>query len=190
VNRTQDNLRYQLADARGAQNYTDTLSLSLGLEGELPSGNDRWDVTISTGRTDAQNTLTGSVRLTTYRQIMASPNFGVGFVGDPNPASVSFAEGIPTCVGHSDHARLRSVAGLHRDAALPATEPDARGSKHPGSQSVGDLPRNAGGRLGVCRRQATVRTLHLPPGQSDQNGSCAETVASVPEHGQRRRDST
>jgi outer membrane receptor protein involved in Fe transport len=73
------------------------MQLSLGLEGEMQSGNHSWDVTVSTGRTDVQNTLTGSVRLTTYRQLIASPNFGVGFVGDPNPASEGFAEGIPTC---------------------------------------------------------------------------------------------
>jgi iron complex outermembrane receptor protein len=97
VNRTQDNLRYLLNDARGSRNKTETMQLSLGVEGELPSGNDFWDVTVSTGRSDTNNILTGSVRLTSYRQLLASPNYGVSFVGDPNPASVGFAEGIPTC---------------------------------------------------------------------------------------------
>lgn len=97
VNRTQDALRYVLGDARGSRNQTTTLQLSIGAEGDFPSGNHSWDVSLSTGRTDVQNTLTGSVRLTTYRQLLASPNFGVGFIGDPNPASTGFAEGTPTC---------------------------------------------------------------------------------------------
>jgi iron complex outermembrane receptor protein len=97
VNRTQDALRYILGDARGSTNKTTTMQLSIGAEGTLPSGDDSWDITFSTGRTDVQNTLTGSIRLTTYRELLASPNFGVGFIGDPNPASTGFAEGIPTC---------------------------------------------------------------------------------------------
>jgi outer membrane receptor protein involved in Fe transport len=97
VNRTQDDLRYQLGDARGSNNHTNTMQLSLGIEGELPSGNDFWDVTVSTGRTDTQNILTGSIRLTSYRQLLASPNYGTNFAGDPNPAVVGFAEGSPTC---------------------------------------------------------------------------------------------
>jgi outer membrane receptor protein involved in Fe transport len=97
VNRTQDALRYVLGDARGSRNETTTLQLSLGAEGELANGKHSWDVTFSTGRTDVQNTLTGSIRLTTYRELLASPNFGVGFVGDPNPASDGFAEGRPSC---------------------------------------------------------------------------------------------
>ncbi|MDX1561896.1 MAG: TonB-dependent receptor plug domain-containing protein, partial [Gammaproteobacteria bacterium] len=75
INRTQDNLRHLLGDARGSSNYTSTMQLSLGVEGVLPSGDDFWDITVSTGRTDAQNTLTGSIRLTTYRQLVASPNY-------------------------------------------------------------------------------------------------------------------
>ena len=97
VNRTQDALRYVLGDARGSDNQTTTMQLSLGLEGTLPSGDDSWDITVSTGRTDVQNTLTGSVRLATWRQLIASPNFGVQFIGDPNPVSSGFAEGVPTC---------------------------------------------------------------------------------------------
>lgn len=97
VNRTEDALRYVLGDARGSDNQTTTMQISLGAEGELPSGNDFWDVTFSTGRTDVQNTLTGSVRLATWRQLIASPNFGVQFIGDPNPVSSGFAEGVPTC---------------------------------------------------------------------------------------------
>jgi iron complex outermembrane receptor protein len=97
VNRTQDNLRYLLNDARGSTNKTETMQLQLGVEGELPSGNDFWDITVSTGRADTNNILTGSIRLTSYRELMASPNYGVSFVGDPNPFSSGFAEGIPTC---------------------------------------------------------------------------------------------
>jgi len=97
VNRTQDALRYVLGDARGSRNVTTTLQLSIGAEGKFADGKHSWDVAFSTGRTDVQNTLTGSIRLTTYRELLASPNFGVGFRGDPNPASTGFAEGTPTC---------------------------------------------------------------------------------------------
>ena len=97
INRTQDNLRHLLGDARGSANHTNTMQLSLGVEGELASGDDFWDVSVSTGRTDTQNILTGSIRLTTYRQILMSPNYGMNWEGDPNPAVVGFAEGQPRC---------------------------------------------------------------------------------------------
>jgi iron complex outermembrane recepter protein len=181
VNRTQDNLRFQLGDARGAQNYTDTLSLSLGVEGELPSGDDRWDVTFSTGRTDAQNTLTGSVRLTTYRQIMASPNFGVGFVGDPNPASVGFAEGIPTCTSGIPITREFNLSAdciemLHS----PLQNQTLVDQNIMEANLVGNLVdmRNGplGYALGLSYRENSFQYL---PDNLIRNGSLAETVAGT-----------
>jgi outer membrane receptor protein involved in Fe transport len=73
------------------------MQLSLGLEGELPSGNDFWDITVSTGRTDNFIVQRGSTRLSTYRAIMASPNYGRNGIFDPNPFVVGFAESIATC---------------------------------------------------------------------------------------------
>ncbi len=181
VNRTQDNLRYQLGDARGSQNYTNTLSLSLGLEGELPSGNDSWDVTISTGRTDVQNTLTGSVRLTTYRQIMASPNYGVGFVGDPNPASVGFAEGIPTCTSGIPITREFNLSAdciemLH-SPLQNQTNVDQNILE---ANLIGDLLEMQSGPLGYAVGLSYRENSYIyTPDNLIRNGSLAETVAGT-----------
>jgi iron complex outermembrane receptor protein len=74
-----------------------TSQLSIGAEGDFPSGNHHWDVTITSGYTDNLTVQKGSTRLSTYRAMMASPNFGRGFIGDPNPYIVGFAESIATC---------------------------------------------------------------------------------------------
>jgi iron complex outermembrane receptor protein len=97
VGRPMDYMRYLLGDGLGGRNTTTTTQLVLGMEGELADDKHSWDVTVSTGRTDAAITQVGNVRLNTYRQLMASPNFGVAFVGDPNTEADGFAEGIPTC---------------------------------------------------------------------------------------------
>ena len=82
---------------RGGQITTSTSQFSLGFEGALAEGKHHWDVTLSTGFTDNLTTQTGSVRLSTYRAIMASPNFGHGFIADPNAYITGFAESIATC---------------------------------------------------------------------------------------------
>jgi iron complex outermembrane receptor protein len=97
VSRPMDYMRYMLGDGLGGRNTTTTAQLVLGLEGELANRKHSWDVSVSTGRTDAAITQVGNVRLNTYRQLMASPNFGVAFVGNPNTEADGFAEGIPTC---------------------------------------------------------------------------------------------
>lgn len=97
VSRSQDFLREVLGNGLNGHNTSTTLQLSLGLEGELPGGGDFWDITFSTGRTDVEVAQAGQVRLNSYRQMMASPNFGVAFVGDPNVEFSGFAEGTPTC---------------------------------------------------------------------------------------------
>ncbi len=97
VGRPMDYMRYLLGDGLGGRNTTTTMQLVMGVEGELPSNRHAWDVTVSTGRTDAVVTQVGNVRLNTYRQLMASPNYGVAFVGNPNTEADGFAEGIPTC---------------------------------------------------------------------------------------------
>ena len=97
VSRAQDFTRYVLGNGLNGHNTSTTMQLSLGLEGELQSGDDSWDITLSTGRTDVAVAQAGQVRLNSYRQIMASPNFGVAFVGDPNVEFSGFAEGTPKC---------------------------------------------------------------------------------------------
>lgn len=181
VNRTQDDLRYQLGDARGSDNSTTTMQLSLGVQGELPGGTDSWDVTISTGRTDALNTLTGNVRLTTYRQLLASPNYGVGFIGDPNPFGTGFAEGIPTCasgipiVRHfnmSDDCIEMLHAPLQNQTNVEQSVVEAN--------LIGDLVEMKAGplgyALGLSRREASYRYI---PDNLIRNGSTADTIAGT-----------
>jgi outer membrane receptor protein involved in Fe transport len=181
VNRTQDDLRFQLGDARGSSNYTNTMQLSLGVEGELPSGNDFWDVTVSTGRTDAQNTLTGSVRLTTYRQLLASPNYGAGFVGDPNPFATGFAEGIPTCTSGIPIVRQFNMSSdciemLH----APLQNQTNVDQSILEANLVGDLiEMNAGPlgyALGLSYRENSYR---YTPDNLIRNGSTADTIAGT-----------
>jgi outer membrane receptor protein involved in Fe transport len=97
INRPPDYIRDALGAARSSTNTLTTAQFSLGLEGELSGGNDFWDVTVSTGRTDNFITQRGSTRLSTYRAIMASPNYGRNGIFDPNPFVVGFAESIATC---------------------------------------------------------------------------------------------
>ena len=97
ANRPPDYLRDALGAARSSTNTLTTTQFSLGVEGDLPSGNDFWDVTFSTGRTDNLVIQRGSTRLSTYRYLMGSPNYGRGAIFDPNPYVVGFAESIATC---------------------------------------------------------------------------------------------
>ena len=97
INRPPDYLRSALGAGRSTTNSTTTMNFSLGLEGELPSGNDFWDVTVSTGRSDNNVQQRGSVALTHYRYLMLFPNFGRDAIFDPNPTDSGFAESNPTC---------------------------------------------------------------------------------------------
>jgi len=97
IGRPMDYMRYLLGDGLGGRNTTTTMQLVLGMEGDLPSRKHSWDVSVSTGRTDAYIRQVGNVRLNTYRELMASPNFGVAYVGNPNTEADGFAEGTPTC---------------------------------------------------------------------------------------------
>jgi outer membrane receptor protein involved in Fe transport len=87
----------QAIGPRGGDITTTTSQFSLGAEGDFANKNQHWDVNFTTGYTDNVTVQTGSVRLSTYRAIMASPNFGHGFIGDPNPYVTGFAESIATC---------------------------------------------------------------------------------------------
>jgi len=96
LNAPPDYLR-EVIGPRGGKTVISTSQFSLGAEGDFESGNHHWDVTLSSGFTDNLTTQTGSVRLSTYRAIMASPNFGHGFIADPNAYITGFAESIATC---------------------------------------------------------------------------------------------
>lgn len=96
-NRSPDYLRTSVGNGRSTTNTTTTLQFSVGLEGELPSGNDFWDITVSTGRSDNVVNQLGSVRLSSLRALYLFPNYGRGAIFDPNPTHSGFAESTPTC---------------------------------------------------------------------------------------------
>jgi iron complex outermembrane receptor protein len=96
-NRSPDYLRAATGNGRATTNQTTTMQMSLGLEGELPGGDDFWDVTLSTGRSDNLVQQLGSVRLSQLRALYLVPNYGRGAVFDPNPTDDGFAESVPTC---------------------------------------------------------------------------------------------
>jgi outer membrane receptor protein involved in Fe transport len=98
ASRPPDWLRNAIGAGRSTTNTTTTMNFSIGVEGDLPSGNDFWDINLSTGRTDNAVQQRGSIRLSSYRDLLRYPNFGKGALFDPNPyEDNNFAEGIPTC---------------------------------------------------------------------------------------------
>ena len=98
ASRPPDWLRNSIGAGRSTTQTTTTMNFALGLEGDLPSGNDFWDLTLSTGRTDNNAQQRGSIRLSTYRDVLKYPNFGRNALFDPNPfEDNNFAEGFPTC---------------------------------------------------------------------------------------------
>jgi outer membrane receptor protein involved in Fe transport len=98
LSREPDWLRSSLGVGRATTNVTTTMSFSIGLEGDLPSGDHSWDVSVYTGRSDNTVNQLGSMRLTSYRDVLSSPNFGRNAIFDPNPWEFAgFAESIPTC---------------------------------------------------------------------------------------------
>jgi len=182
ANRTQDDLRYQLGDARGSTNQTTMMQLSLGLEGELPSGNDFWDISVSTGRTDTMNLLTGSIRLTTYRQLVGTgPNYGIGYVGDPNPASSGFAEGIPTCTSGIPIVRDFNMSDDCIEMLYAPLQNQTRVTQSIFEANlVGDLVEMPAGPLGYALGLSYRENSYTyTPDNLIRNGSTADTIAGT-----------
>ncbi len=97
LSRPLDFARSFLGRARGSDNETTTFQLSLGLEGELPSGNHFWDATVSTGVTDNVIRQRGVGKLETWRAMINSPNFGYNWRQQGNPSGGGFQAGVGTC---------------------------------------------------------------------------------------------
>jgi outer membrane receptor protein involved in Fe transport len=97
ISRPPDYIRNAIGSSRSGETTSTISNFSLGLEGDFVSGNHSWDLTLSTGRTDSMAVQAGSARLSTYRAMMASPNFGRNAVFDPNAYVAGFAESTPTC---------------------------------------------------------------------------------------------
>ena len=93
-----DWLRNALGVGRSTTNTTTTMNLTLGLEGDFPSGDHSWDISLTTGRSDNIVNQLGSMSLTPYRNLLGSPNFGRNATFDQNPWEFGgFAESTPSC---------------------------------------------------------------------------------------------
>jgi iron complex outermembrane receptor protein len=97
ISRPPDYIRNAIGSSRSGETTNTTTQLALGIEGDLAGGNHSWEASLSTGRTDTLAIQAGSARLTTYRGMMASPNFGTNAIFDPNAFIAGFAESTPTC---------------------------------------------------------------------------------------------
>ncbi len=86
-NRSPDYLRTSVGNGRSTTNTTTTMQFSLGLEGELPSGDDQWDITVSTGRSDNVVNQLGSVRLSSLQGSVSGPELRTrcGFRSESHP---------------------------------------------------------------------------------------------------------
>jgi outer membrane receptor protein involved in Fe transport len=98
ASREPDWMRNALGAGRSTTTETTVMSFTLGLEGDLPSGDHSWDVSVYTGRADNTVNQLGSMRLSSYRDVVGSPNWGRNMSYDSNPwESTGFAESISTC---------------------------------------------------------------------------------------------
>jgi iron complex outermembrane recepter protein len=111
ASREPDWMRDALGAGRSTTNETTTMSFTLGLEGDLPSGDHSWDVSLYTGRSDNTVNQLGSMRLTSYRDVITSPNWGRNMTYDSNPWEFGgFAEASSTCTSGLPIADNREVS--------------------------------------------------------------------------------
>jgi outer membrane receptor protein involved in Fe transport len=97
ISRPPDYIRNAIGSSRSGETTNTTMQFTLGLEGDFASGNHSWDLAVSTGETDTLAIQAGSARLSTYRRMMGSPNFGTNGIFDPNAYIAGFAESTATC---------------------------------------------------------------------------------------------
>jgi outer membrane receptor protein involved in Fe transport len=151
ISRPPDYIRNAIGGSRAGETSNTIAQLSLGLEGDFASGNHSWDLSLSTGRTDTLAVQSGSARLSTYRAMMASPNFGTNAIFDPNAYIAGFAESIASCT--SGLPVIRDFA-LSQDCVTMLT-PDLK-NENKLTQSVfefnltGDLAEMRAGPLGYA----------------------------------------
>ncbi|MBN1240745.1 MAG: TonB-dependent receptor, partial [Gammaproteobacteria bacterium] len=166
---------------RSGRNTTTTSQLSLGAEGRLPNGEHYWDVTMSTGYTDSVIVQSGSTRLSTYRAVMSSPNFGRGFIADPNPYITGFAESIATC---TSGLPVIEDFPISQDCITMLT-PDLKNEEHikqtvVEANLVGDLAEMAAGplsyALGLSQRE---NSYTFEPDNLSQNQNFIDPIAGL-----------
>jgi outer membrane receptor protein involved in Fe transport len=81
---------------RGSSDDTTTYQIVFGLEGDV-FGDSHWDVSYSTGNTHDVVNFTGMTSRERWREVVAAPNFGVGFLRQGNALGGGFAGGLATC---------------------------------------------------------------------------------------------
>jgi iron complex outermembrane receptor protein len=81
---------------RSSSGDTTTYQLIVGLEGEV-FADARWDVSFSTGNTQDVVNFSGMTARERWRELVAAPNFGVGFLRQGNALGAGFAGGLATC---------------------------------------------------------------------------------------------
>jgi iron complex outermembrane receptor protein len=151
ISRPPDYIRNAIGSSRAGETTSTIAQFALGLEGELGDGNHTWEASVSTGRTDSLATQSGSARLSTYRAMMASPNFGTNAVFDPNAFISGFAESIATCTSGLPVIRDFAVS----DDCVTMLTPDLKNQTNL-TQSVfefnltGDLAEMRSGALGYA----------------------------------------
>jgi len=166
---------------RGGDITTSTSQYSIGAEGDSSSDRHHWDVTLTTGYTDNLTTQTGSVRLSTYRAIMASPNFGHGFIADPNAYITGFAESIATC---ASGLPVLSIFPVSSDC-VTAMSPDLKNQSQI-KQSVfeanltGDLAEWSAGTLSYALGTAYRKDAYdFKPDNLSQNQNFIDPIAGL-----------
>ena len=167
--------------ARAGQVTNTTSQIALGVEGATQNGKHHWDVNLSSGYTDNLTIQSGSTRLAQYRAIMASPNFGRNFIGDPNPYIVGFAESIATCTSGFPALTLFTPS---KDC-ITAISPDLK-NKENLKQTVfeanltGDLAQMKAGALsyalGVDHRE---NSYSYEPDNLSQNQNFIDSIAGL-----------
>jgi iron complex outermembrane recepter protein len=170
-----------LVGARAGQVTNTTSQLSLGVSGDTENGKHHWDVTMSQGYTDNLTIQSGSTRLAQYRAIMASPNFGRGFIGDPNPYVTGFAESIATCTSGFPALTLFTPT---RDC-ITAISPDLK-NKEDLKQTVfeanltGDLAQMKAGALGYALGiDHRENSYSYEPDNLSQNQNFVDPIAGL-----------
>lgn len=81
---------------RRTESRTTTYQLVAGLEGDLANGW-YWEMYASHGATETAVNYNGFTGRERYRQLVASPNFGVGFQAQGNALGGGFSGGLATC---------------------------------------------------------------------------------------------
>jgi outer membrane receptor protein involved in Fe transport len=154
--------------------------VSFGVEGDFGKAQ-HWDVNIETGRTDNLVVQTGSSRISTYRAMIGSPNYGRQAIFDPNPFVVGFAESIATCTSGLPVIKDFPVSA----DCVTMMSPDLKNTNILSQSTfeanlVGDLAQMKAGALGYALG-ASYRTdeYKFEPDNLSQNQNFIDSIAGL-----------